>query len=255
MSEPAAIDWRPQTRRSDTLEIYLLGRVDFDSAVELQQLWAEELATRTDRLGALFLCEHPPVVVIGREGNRSQLQVDDRELRARLIELHWTNRGGGALVHAPGQLAAYPVVPLDRIGLGLADYTAALQQAMIDVCAELRVNATPHPHRPGAVCRTGQLGWIASGVRNWITQHGLFLNVAPAMHLMRLVTGTETGTETSTGIGPTSLAAQTSRPVSMHTTREHLVRHLAAQLGYDNWHIYTGHPLLGRTRKMVHVPA
>jgi lipoate-protein ligase B len=120
---------------------------------------------------------------------------------------------------------------------------------MIDVCVELRVNATPHPHRPGVVCRTEQLGWIASGVRNWITQHGLFLNVAPAMHLMRLVTGT------ATGIGPTSLAAQTSRPVSMHTTREHLVRHLAAQLGYDNWHIYTGHPLLGRTRKMVHVPA
>ncbi len=249
MSHPAAIDWSPRTGVFDTLEVYLLGRVDFDSAVELQNRWAYELSGRTDRLGALFLCEHPPVVAIGREGNRSQLQVDDRELRSRLMELHWINRGGGALVHAPGQLAAYPVVPLDRLGLGLADYRAALEQAVIEVCAELRVEATRDPDVPGVFCRTGQLGFVASGVRNWVTHQGLFLNVAPAMHLMRLVSAAP-GQPAAT-----SLSAQRSRPVSMHSTREHIVRHLAAQLGYDRWHLYTSHPLLKRTRKAVHVPA
>ena len=243
------IDWSPRTGGSDTLEVYLLGRVDFDSAVQLQERWSYELSGRTDRLGALFLCEHPPVVAIGREGTRSQLQVDERELRSRLMELHWINRGGGALVHAPGQLAAYPVVPLDRLGLGLADYRAALEQALIEVCAESRVEATREPAVPGVFCRTGQLGFVASGVRNWVTHQGLFLNVAPAMHLMRLVAPDVQLPP------PTSLSAQRSRPISMQATRECLVRHLAAQLGYDRWHIYTSHPLLKRTRKAVHVPA
>ena len=115
--------------------------------------------------------------------------------------------------------------------------------------AELRVEATRDPDVPGVFCRTGQLGFVASGVRNWVTHQGLFLNVAPAMHLMRLVDGAPGQPP------PTSLSAQRSRPVSMHATREHLVRHLAAQLGYDRWHLYTSHPLLKRTRKAVHVPA
>jgi lipoate-protein ligase B len=249
VSHPEAINWSPRTRRSDSLEVYLLGRVDFESAVQLQLRWAEEISGRTDRLGALFLCEHPPVVTIGREGNRTQLLADERELRSRLMELHWLNRGGGALVHAPGQLAAYPVVPLDRLGLGLADYRRALEQAMIETCIELQVDAARDPRTPGVFCRTGQLGWIASGVRNWITHQGLFLNVAPAMHLLRLV-------DRDPDLPPTtSLSAARTRPVSMHATREHLVRHLVSQLGYEDWHLYTGHPLLTRTRKKVHVPA
>ena len=122
-------------------------------------------------------------------------------------------------------------------------------QAMIETCIELKIDASRDPRSPGVFCRTGQLGWIASGVRNWITHQGLFLNVAPAMHLLRLVAG-------DPDLPPaTSLSAARTRPVSMHATREHLVRHLVSQLGYQDWHLYTGHPLLTRTRKKVHVPA
>ena len=120
---------------------------------------------------------------------------------------------------------------------------------MIGACDELKVAATAGRETAGIFCRTGQLAWIASAVRNWVTHQGLFLNVAPAMHLLRLVTASPVGTP------PTSLAAQRSRPVSMHAAREHLIRHLAEQLGYDRWHLYTGHPLLARTRRMVHAPA
>ena len=249
MSHPSAIDWSPRARRSDSLEVYLLGRVDFASAVELQERWVYEISGRRDRQGALFLCEHPPVVTIGRTGSRSQLLTDEQDLRSRLMDVHWLNRGGGALVHSPGQLAAYPIVPLDRLGLGLADYRAALERAVIGVCSELKVAATGGREDPGVFCRTGQLAWIASAVRNWVTHQGLFLNVAPAMHLMRLVSSPPGGAP------PTSLAAQRTRPVSMHAAREHLIRHLAEQLGYDRWHLYTGHPLLERTRRMVHAPA
>ena len=65
----------------------------------------------------LFVNTHP-IVTIGREGSLRQLIGSEQELKAGQIEVRWINRGGGALFHAPGQLAVYPVIPLKRIGLG-----------------------------------------------------------------------------------------------------------------------------------------
>lgn len=248
MNTPA-IEWNPRSRQSDSLEVYLLGRVDFESAVRLQERWVYEISGRRDRLGVLLLCEHLPLITVGREGSHADLTVDERELRSRLLTLHWLNRGGGTLVHAPGQLAAYPILPLDRLGLGLADYRQVLEQAVMGTCADLKVEATRDPRQPGIFCRTGQLGWIGAAVRSWVSYHGLFLNVAPAMHLMRLVNSQPEG------IPATSLAAQRTRPTSMHTVRERLIHHLADQLGYSHWHLYSGHPLLTRTREKVHATA
>jgi lipoyl(octanoyl) transferase len=82
-----------------------------------------------------------------------------------------------------------------------------------------------------------------------MTYHGLFVNVAPPMELVRLVDG-----------GPrserqTSLSAQRARATEMHAVREGLVRHLSAVLGYGRHHVYTGHPLLKRTYRKVPISA
>ena len=49
---------------------------------------------------------------------------------ARQIEVRWLNRGGGSLVHVPGQLALYPILPLARRGWGLGAYRERLEQAV-----------------------------------------------------------------------------------------------------------------------------
>ncbi|MGH7199105.1 MAG: lipoyl protein ligase domain-containing protein, partial [Planctomycetaceae bacterium] len=123
------------------LEVYLLGLVEFDAAQFLQERLVFEISGRSDRQGALLLCEHPPMITIGREGSRAHVQVDEHDLTARQIEVHWVGRGGGAVAHAPGQLAAYPVLPLDRLGLGLAEYRRRLEQGLLDVCGELHLSA------------------------------------------------------------------------------------------------------------------
>ena len=53
----------------------------------------------------------------------------------------------------------------------------------------------------------------------------------------------------------TSLAAQRTRPTGMATVRESLIRHLSQSLGYDSYHLYTGHPLLHRGSRKVYVYA
>jgi hypothetical protein len=49
----------------------------------------------------------------------------------------------------------------------------------------------------------------------------------------------------------TSLAIQRGNTVVMAAVRESLVRQLAARLEYDRYHLFTGHPLLRRTKRLV----
>lgn len=234
---------------SGPLEVHLLGVVDFDAALFLQERLVYEISGRDDALGGLLLCEHPPMVTVGREGSRADILCDPRELTARLIDVRWVNRGGGCLVHAPGQLAVYPIVPLERIGIGLAEYRRRLEETVLDLCRELKMPAGRCDDEPGVFCRCGQFAHLGVAVRSWVAYHGMFINVNPALELMRLVRPNACGERV------TSLAAGRVRATSMHSVRESLLRNLAARLGYTAYHVYTGHPLLQRTRQKVFVGA
>ncbi|MEX2288362.1 MAG: lipoyl(octanoyl) transferase LipB [Planctomycetaceae bacterium] len=240
---------RPQA--SSSLEVHLLGAVDFDSAVFLQERLLYEISERTDTQGGLLLCEHPPIITIGREGSSSHILADEQELISRQIEVRWLNRGGGCIVHAPGQLAVYPVVPLGRLQLGLEQYRARLERSVMDVCSELHVPAHRRRDKPGVWCRGGKFTDLGIAVRSWVAYHGMYINVAPAMEVLELVESRSAGSVDRV----TSLAATRVRRVPMHVVREGIVRHLARQLGYERYHVYTGHPLLKRTTRRVYVNA
>lgn len=232
---------------SAPLEVYLLGLVDYSSALFLQERLVYDISGREDRLGALLLCEHPPLITIGREGSRADVLADERELTARQLEVRWSKRGGGGCVHMPGQLAVYPIIPVGRLSLGLTEYRRRLEQAVVDLCGELHLPAWREPSAPGVWCRGMQIAQTGIAVRSQVAFQGLFLNVCPPLDWSRLVRPDLSGKAIA------SLAAAKNRPVAMHTVREGLIRHLAGRLGYGCQHIYTGHPLLRRTRKRMYV--
>ena len=234
----------------------MLGVVDFQSAEILQERILGDVQQRDDRHGTLLICEHLSVVTLGRDASMLDLLAEPEEFTARMIPVHRVSRGGGALMHAPGQLVAYPIVPLDRCGLSVGRFRDALIQAAVSAADELKVPAyssigcaaeVADDHLPGAVSRCGQFAWVGADVRSGVSTHGLFLNVAPVIDQQRLVRSTPKGR------GVTSLSMQKMAPVGMHTVRESLIRHLVEQLGYETFHIYTRHPLLSRTQqKVVH---
>lgn len=234
-------------RTSDSLEVHLMGVVEHDSALLLQKRLAYEIGGRSDRQGGLLICEHPPIVTVGREGSTADILAEPQELTSRMLEVRWLNRGGGCLLHAPGQLAVYPIVPLDRLGLGLAEYRRRLEESAIDVCRELGIAASRRDDQPGVFCRCGQFAFVGVAVRSWVAYYGMFINVNPEPGAMRLVRSSRCGDRV------TSLTSQKGRHVPMHAVRESLIRHLASQLGYNRHHLYTGHPWLQRSRKKVHV--
>jgi len=235
----------PSARNESSLEVYLLGLVDFESCLKLQQQLVYEISGRVDRQGALLICEHPPVLTIGRDGSRAHLRCEPRDLLARQIDVRWTNRGGGCLVHVPGQLAIYPILPLRRLGLGLEAYRSALDTTLLSACEESKVSGWQQPGETGIWCRGGQVGFIGAAIKSWISYHGAFLNVCPNLDWMQLCHSNSLHRRS------TSLSTERMGAVSMHTVRESLARLLAQTCGYHRYHIYTGHPMLRRTRKVI----
>jgi lipoyl(octanoyl) transferase len=226
-----------------SLEVYLLGLVDFEAALTLQERLMREAAGYDDGRGALLVCEHPPLITVGREGSQTEIRCSRAELFARQIPVRWLNRGGSSVVHVPGQLVVYAILPIAQRGWGLAEYRERLELSLLDAFCELRVRAWRLPETSGIFCRTGQLAQVGVAVRSWISSHGLFINVNPRTDILNLV-------QSAFGKS-TSLTRERGHLITMPAVRESLIRQLAARLDYTRYHIFTGHPLLKRTKRVV----
>jgi lipoyl(octanoyl) transferase len=232
------------------VQAYLLGLIDYADCLALQQRLVYETAGRDDGLISLLICEHPAIITIGRQGSRSHVHMSRRELTSRRLELRWVNRGGGCLLHAPGQLAVYPIVPLEWHGFRVGDYLDRLQAGLLAALADLRFQGRTCPRRYGVWGRSGQVAAMGAAVKNWTSYHGAYINVAPAMHVFRRIQSDPEG-----GTEMTSLLAERRQPVRMSGVREALVRRLSEAFGCARYHLFTGHPLLARPRGATHESA
>lgn len=236
-------------RDKPAVEAYLLGAVDFDTCLALQQRLVYETAGRADGQISLLICEHPLSVTVGRQGSRAHLRLDQRELISRRIEVRWVNRGGGCLVHAPGQLAVYPIVPLERHGFTVGEYLSRLQSGILTALADMRFQGVTRPKSEGIWGRAGQVAFFGAAVKNGISYYGAYINVAPATNLFRWV---ESDPEQHSPMS--SLLTERQQPVRMSGVREATVRRLSEALGCERYHLYTGHPLLRSVYGAQHVP-
>jgi lipoyl(octanoyl) transferase len=139
------------------IQYLYLGRVDYEEALRLQEeLVALRLAGRIENI--LLLLEHPPVLTLGRNANRSNVLASDELLASRGVTLHEINRGGDVTYHGPGQLIGYPIFDLRSLRnskggrLGPVDFVRLMEQALIRVCAEYGVFAAPICGLTGVWC-------------------------------------------------------------------------------------------------------
>jgi lipoyl(octanoyl) transferase len=231
-------------RISNSLEAHLLGLVDFDAALALQERLIFDLSGRADRQGALLICEHPPLLTLGRDASSRQIAATDEELDTREIATRWISRGGPAIIHARGQLAIYPLLPLNRLGVGVAEFCEKIESAIVDVCHEQRIAAKRRNSEPGVWTRYGQVATFGAAVKSWISCHGIFLNVTIDPTFFKLLA-------LPPGQRLTTIECQRLRPVAMNQVRESVIRLIAAAFNYETVHTYVGHPLLKRTRRRI----
>ena len=155
------------------LTVRWLGRMEFTSALALQ----EEIVAkkREDRLSAdeLLLLEHEPVYTIGRTPDRSSL-LGAAHLPHPLFSI---NRGGQATYHGPGQLMGYPILDLRRCGQDLHRYLRWIEQLLIELLADYGIAASRRESLTGVWVENRKIASIGVGVRHWVTMHGFALNV------------------------------------------------------------------------------
>lgn len=96
---------------------------------------AKAVEAGTKDVGTLLMVEHPPVYTLGKSGHAENLLVG-REMLERLgAQFYHIDRGGDITFHGPGQLVVYPILDLERLGIGLRAYIEALEECVIRVAA------------------------------------------------------------------------------------------------------------------------
>jgi lipoyl(octanoyl) transferase len=222
------------------LQAYLLGVVDFEAALALQRYLVYQVGG--DRQGAaLLLCEHPPLITVGRQGSRGHILCEPEELRSRRWSVRWVNRGGGCLLHLPGQLAVYPILPLDRLGLDVQTYLERLQEVLVGVLADFSIRGETRPGQPGVWVNSRLIAGVGVAVRDWVSYYGAVLNVNPDLEPFRRVRcggGAE--------LPMTSLERERRGPPRPSLVRERLLEHFAARFRFERTSLFFNHPTLPR---------
>jgi len=235
----------PSRPSSDSRErsavFHLLGMTPLDDVAALEERLVYEAGEERAPRAVVLLSEHPPLITVGREGSPLDVRGED-EWRRQGYEIRLQNRGGGALVHAPGQLAVHAVVPLTKFGLSVGAYLTRLQCVLEQVVDDLHVSRVERPGRRGLWCRGGQAAFFGVSVKYGVAYRGLFINVDLPRRLLRFAVGDPHGRSE-----PTTLCAESRRPIRMTAVRQRVVERLSTALGCERYHVVTGHPQLART--------
>lgn len=120
----------------------------------------------------LWLVEHDPVFTLGQAGKPEHV------LAPGDIPVVQVDRGGQVTYHGPGQIVAYPLVDLRRLGLGVRDLVCRIEQAVIDALAGQGIAAARKDGAPGLYVDGAKIMALGLRVRRGCSFHGLALNVA-----------------------------------------------------------------------------
>jgi lipoyl(octanoyl) transferase len=215
-----------QRESSNTLKVRRLsGLTPYAEAWDLQKDLARK--RRRDEVSDTFiLCEHPPVYTVGRAAkDGANLGAGEEYLRSLGAEVFWSDRGGDATFHGPGQIVGYPILRLrDRDTHG---YLRSLESVVIGVLAEYDLEGWHHPEYTGVW--VGDKKIAAIGVKfssGWIASHGFALNVKTDLSWFDRIT--------PCGIkefGVTSLARELDGEVPLAEVEVKLVAHFLSRFG------------------------
>ncbi len=168
-----------------------LGRVDYEPTLAAMRAFTAARTPETP--DELWLCEHPPVFTQGVAGK------DENVLDAGAIPVVRSDRGGQVTYHGPGQVVAYPLVDLRRLGIYVKEYVFRLEQSLLKTFERFDVTGHRVAGEPGIYVRLddpfghavrvapagagrfdglGKIAAIGVKVSRHCAYHGVALNVA-----------------------------------------------------------------------------
>jgi len=206
-----------------------LGLIGYAEAYALQK--RVEAARKVGVIeDVLLLCEHPPVITLGRSGKRENLLASEQVLRQKGVGFHATNRGGDITYHGPGQIVGYPILNLAAIRRDVVWYVRTLEEAMIRATGEFGIAAERVPGKTGIWVRTGnaeeKLAAIGVHISRWVTSHGFAYNVSTDLRHFDLIVPCGIADRKAT-----SLEKLLGRQIEQKEVAPRIAKHLGDLLG------------------------
>ncbi len=155
-------------------------RVLADQLAAREQVWSGGSGGSggSGRAGVVYLCEHPPVITLGRSATLANI-VDAGDVPIERIE-----RGGEVTYHGPGQLMIYPVVRIRSV----VRFLEQVAGAIAETCAVFGATDVAWRREPAGVWR-GEAKLAACGIHvaRGVSVHGWAVNVdTPAAAWQRI---------------------------------------------------------------------
>ncbi|CAF0961269.1 unnamed protein product [Rotaria magnacalcarata] len=167
--------------------------ISYSYGQSLQSHYIKCLANENGSNPTLLLFEFEPVYTCGLRRSSSIINSADIErLRSLRADFHETDRGGLLTFHGPGQLVAYPILPLQHqhLQLTLRTYIARLEQTLVETCREIVGQTRVYPGTENGRTVNYAGAWVDNqrkvafmGIRysRGITSHGVSINCSVDM--------------------------------------------------------------------------
>ncbi|MFK3943259.1 lipoyl(octanoyl) transferase LipB [Pseudomonas monteilii] len=154
---------------SACLGVRVLGLQPYEPVLEAMRRFTEQRDAST--VDEVWLVEHPPVFTQGQAGKAEHLLVPGE------IPVVQSDRGGQVTYHGPGQLVAYLLLDVRRLGFGVRDLVSRIERSLIELLAGYDVQAAAKPDAPGVYVNGAKIASLGLRIRNGRSFHGLALNV------------------------------------------------------------------------------
>jgi len=146
-----------------------LGQVSYeDTWHEMQSFTLERTDSTIDEI---WLLEHDAVFTQGQAGKEEHL------LNPGDIPVVKVDRGGQITFHGPGQMVAYVLLDMSRIGSDVRKLVSALEQSIVDTLRLYGIESAPKPDAPGVYVGEEKICSLGLRIKKGRSFHGLALNI------------------------------------------------------------------------------
>ncbi|HET7333161.1 lipoyl(octanoyl) transferase LipB [Dyella sp.] len=151
------------------LNIRRLGRQPYEPVWRAMSAFTDNRTA--DTRDELWVLEHDPVFTLGQAGKLEHV------LAPGEIPVVPVDRGGQVTYHGPGQIVAYPLIDLRRVGVGVRELVHRIEQAIIDTLEHWNIEAVRREGAPGVYVADAKVAALGLRVRRGCSFHGLAFNV------------------------------------------------------------------------------
>lgn len=188
------------TAKKIEIQIKKLGLMGYNEVWDIQKQLFNEIITSKNKSkkdetnfgGYIITCQHKHVITLGKSGDEGNILFPSGMLKFPNVEYLKIDRGGDVTYHGPGQLVVYPILDLEKFGIGLKEYIYKLEEAVIETLKKYNIESGRIKEYTGVWINNDKKNArkiAAIGVKSsrYVTMHGLAFNIKPDLNYFELI--------------------------------------------------------------------